>query len=86
MSVYITPAGSPTPVDSADTEGWTAIGWVYGSLTCPDKSDRPQAYEVVPRTFTLSFRVKGPKARQPWFLFGPYKHPRQVLRNGRKPR
>ncbi|UEJ83976.1 hypothetical protein Bra3105_06600 [Brachybacterium halotolerans subsp. kimchii] len=78
MTVMFGPAGG----DPADFQ---PLGWI-DSLTEPVED--PEAHVMPePTTATFTARLKGPRARQPWWMFADhYTHPRQVLHNGRKPR
>lgn len=74
-------------IGNPDTGEMTPLGWVNGSvLTFEDPEPYPLISQV--QQLEMSFEIIGraaEKARRA--LLGlPYKHPRQVLHNGKKPR
>ena len=73
-------------IGNPDTGEMTPLGWISGSgLTFEDS----EPSTLIPRTYQreMSFKITGRSAEKMWrTLMGlPYKHPRQILHNGKKP-
>lgn len=89
MTVYIGPAGAPVPSDPASDPRFQPLGWIDGGVSlAPEPDDTHRAISATQHgTFTATLeRIRGPRMQNPLHsLFGPYKHPRPVLHNGRKP-
>ena len=69
-----------------DTGKVTPLGWVGGSgLTSENPEPSPLVSQI--QQLEMSFKITGRAAEKTWrALMGlPYKHPRQVLHNGKKP-
>ena len=74
-------------IGNPDTGEMTPLGWVNGSgLTFEDQEPPPLISQI--RQLELSFKITGRTAEKTWrTLVGlAYKHPRQILHNGKKPR
>ena len=74
-------------IGNPDPEEMTPLGWVDGSgLTFEDPEPSPLISQL--RQLELSFKITGRTAEKTCrTLVGlPYKHPRQILHNGKKPR
>ena len=74
-------------IGNPDTGEMTPLGWVDGSgLTFEDPEPSPLISQL--RQLELSFKITGRTAEKTWrTLVGlAYKHPRQILHNGKKPR
>lgn len=72
-------------IGNPDTGEMTPLGWVDGSgLTFEDPEPSPLISQI--KQLEFSFKITGHTAEKTWrALMGlPYKHPRQVLHNGKK--
>ena len=73
-------------IGNPDTGEMTPLGWIdISGLTSEDPEPSPLISQI--QQLTLSFKVTGRTAEKTWrALMGlPYKHPRQILHNGKKP-
>ena len=90
MNFYVGPAGSPVPDNPADAEGWTELGPAkVTTLTVDITPDTERFVAEIRRVqHALTARFNGTGSRMALYsIFGlPYRHPRQILHNGRKPR
>ena len=74
-------------IGNPDTGEMTPLGWVNGSgLTFEDEEPPPIISQI--QQLELSFKITGRTAEKTRrVLLGlPYKHPRKILHNGKKPR
>ena len=73
-------------IGNPDTGEMTPLGWVDGSgLTFEDPEPSPLISQI--QQLELSFKITGRTAESVWRTLAglPYKHPRQILHNGKKP-
>ena len=74
-------------IGNPDTGEMTPLGWVDGfGLTFEDPEPSPLISQI--KQLEMSFKITGRAAEKTWrtFMGLPYKHPRQILHNGKKPR
>lgn len=73
-------------IKTADSGTFTTVGYITGTTLAPPNDDASSVYPSLPIESTIEFETKMP--RPTWYLIMgiPYRHPRQVLHNGRKPR
>lgn len=73
-------------IGNPDTGEMTPLGWINSGIVSEDPEPSPLISQI--QQLELSFKITGRTAEKTWrTLVGlPYKHPRQVLHNGKKPR
>lgn len=79
MNFYVGPPDAALPTSAADLGDFKPLGWITGLTATAPNTNRP-----FPSSAMFTFRLgRMPSAA----LIGiPYKHPRPVLHNGKKPR
>lgn len=72
-------------IGNPDTGRMTPLGWVNTGITFEDPEPSPLISQA--QQLEMSFKITGNTEESTWrVLMGlPYKHPRQVLHNGKKP-
>lgn len=74
-------------VGNPDTGEMTPLGWIDGpGLTFEDSEPSTPIPQL--QHLEMSFKITGRSAEKLWRTLAglPYKHPRQILHNGKKPR
>ena len=73
-------------IGNPDTGVMTPLGWANDGITFEDPEPSPPISQI--QQITLSFKITGRAAEKTGrVLLGlPYKHPRKILHNGKKPR
>ena len=85
MTVYLGPAGAPAPTNLDELGELEPLGWIKGELSPTANHDHPAARSLT-ATQTATFTFRASRMTSAILLGIPYKHPRQILHNGRKPR